>query len=42
MILQTGLRRQEYVEHLDQVIKAEKLDADAGGTPEQWANESCG
>jgi len=40
MIFRTGLRRQEYAEHLEQVIKAEKLDTDAGGTPEQWANDS--
>ena len=40
MILHTGLNRPGYAEHLEQVLKAEKLETDAGGTPEQWANDS--
>jgi hypothetical protein len=40
MILHTGLRRQEYADKLEGLIRAEKLDARTGGTPEQWANES--
>jgi hypothetical protein len=40
MILRTGLRRQEYAERLEQLIKSEKLGSADGGTPGQWANES--
>jgi hypothetical protein len=34
------LRRQEYSQHLEDLIKNEKLASADGGTPEQWANES--
>lgn len=40
MILQTGLRRQEYAQHLEALISSEKLASADAGTPEQWANDS--
>jgi uncharacterized RmlC-like cupin family protein len=40
MILYTGLKRAEYLERLESRIKAQNLAKLAGGTPEQWANES--
>jgi hypothetical protein len=40
MILYTGLKRAEYVERLESRIKAQNQPKLAGGTPEQWANES--
>jgi nuclease S1 len=40
MILHTGLAPQDYVAHLEQLITSENLNGEAGGTPEQWANES--
>jgi len=40
MILHTGLRRQEYSRHLEELIQSQKLSSGDGGTPEQWANES--
>jgi hypothetical protein len=41
LILHTGLKRDEYTERLEQLIKAERLQSQDGGTPEQWANESA-
>jgi hypothetical protein len=40
MILHTGLNRQEYSQHLEELIGSEKLTSSNAGTPEQWANES--
>ncbi|MGA2991988.1 MAG: S1/P1 nuclease [Candidatus Korobacteraceae bacterium] len=40
MILHTGLKRAEYAERLESLIKADNLASLAVGTPEQWANES--
>ena len=40
LILHAGLKRDEYVQHEEELIRAEKLSEQAGGTPEQWANES--
>jgi hypothetical protein len=40
MILHAGLNRQEYADHLEVLIRTEKLANANGGTPEQWANES--
>jgi hypothetical protein len=40
MILHTGLNRQEYSQHLEDLIRAEKLTSANNGTPEQWANDS--
>ncbi len=40
MILHTGLNREAYAEREEELIKAQKLDTKAGGTPEEWANES--
>jgi hypothetical protein len=34
------MNREEYAQHEEEIVKAEKLDARAGGTAEQWANES--
>ena len=41
MILHAGLRRDEYAQHEEELIRAEKLDTQDSGTPEQWANESA-
>lgn len=40
MILRTGIEREEYAQHEEQLVRAEKLDMLSGGAPEQWANES--
>jgi hypothetical protein len=40
LILHTGLDRRDYAQHLEELIRAEKLDAPSAGTPDQWANES--
>ena len=40
MILETGLSRPEYSQQLEELIRATKLDAQATGSAEQWANES--
>jgi hypothetical protein len=40
MILHAGMKREEYAWHEEELIRADKLDGQAGGTPEQWANES--
>ena len=40
MIQHTGRSQQDYVAHLEQLITSENLNGEAGGTPEQWANES--
>jgi hypothetical protein len=36
----TGLSEREYVERLQELIRAEQLDRHAGGSPADWANES--
>ena len=40
LIEHTGLTREEYAQHEEELVRAGKLDALADGTPEQWANES--
>jgi nuclease S1 len=40
LIEHTGLNREEYAQHEEELIAANKLDALADGTPEEWANES--
>lgn len=40
LIEHTGLSREEYARHEEQLVGADKLDALADGTPEQWAKES--
>jgi hypothetical protein len=40
MILQTGIRPQEYAQRLEALISSEKLASADAGTPEQWANDS--
>lgn len=40
LIEHTGLSREECVQHEEELVRAGKLEALAGGTPEQWANES--
>lgn len=40
MILHTGLNRQEYSQHLEDLIRAEKLTRADAGTTEQWASDS--
>jgi hypothetical protein len=40
MILQTGMSRQDYTQHLEGLIRSENLASSNAGTPEQWANES--
>lgn len=42
MIVHTGLGRQEYAQHLEDLIQSQKLAIVAFGTPEQWADESVG
>ncbi|MGC2211403.1 MAG: S1/P1 nuclease [Candidatus Korobacteraceae bacterium] len=42
MIVHTGLGRQEYAQHLEDLIQSQKLASADSGTPEQWANESAG
>ncbi len=41
MILHTGMNRQEYAQHLEDLIQSQKLASADSGTPEQWANESA-
>lgn len=40
MILHTGLNRQDYAQHLEDLISHEHLAIADAGTPEQWSNES--
>jgi hypothetical protein len=40
MIEHTGMKREAYAQHEEELVRAERLDEEAGGTPEQWANES--
>jgi nuclease S1 len=40
LIEHAGLEREEYAQHEEQLIGANKLEALADGTPQQWANES--
>ncbi len=40
MILHARMNRQEYSQHLEELIQSHKLGSGDGGTPEQWANES--
>jgi S1/P1 Nuclease len=40
LIEHTGLTREEYARHEEQLIGTDKLAALAGGIPEEWANES--
>ena len=40
MIMHAGMGRADYVQYLEHLITTETLDAQAGGTPDQWANES--
>jgi nuclease S1 len=40
IILRAGMKRGEYAQHEEELIRAERLDEQAGGTPQQWANES--
>jgi len=40
LIEHTGLTREEYARHEEELIGMDKLEALAGGTPEQWANDS--
>jgi hypothetical protein len=42
MLDHTGLSEQEYVEQLQDLIRTEHLERDAGGSPADWANESHG
>ncbi len=41
MIQHTGMSREEYAQHEEELIKADKLDTVANETPEQWANDSA-
>ena len=40
LIWHANLRNREYVQMLDQLIRTEHLEQQAGGTPEDWVNES--
>jgi hypothetical protein len=40
LIWHANLRNREYVEMLNQLIRTEHLDQQAGGTPTDWVNES--
>jgi hypothetical protein len=40
LIWHANLRNREYVQMLDQLIRSEHLEQQAGGTPADWANES--
>jgi hypothetical protein len=40
MIQHTGLRSRQYADRLEEPIKTDRLAAQDGGMPEQWANES--
>jgi hypothetical protein len=42
MISHTGLGRQEYAQHLEDLIQSQRLAYVDSGAPEQWANESVG
>jgi hypothetical protein len=41
MIQHTGMSREEYARHEEELIAAEKLNEQPIGMPEQWANESA-
>jgi len=41
LIQQAGMSRDDYVQHEEELIKAEQLETVAEGNPEQWANESA-
>jgi hypothetical protein len=41
MILRTGMSRDEYVQHEEELLKSENLARLDGGTPVQWVNESA-
>jgi hypothetical protein len=40
IIQHAGMQREEYAHHEEELVRAEKLDDVAGGTPEQWAYDS--
>lgn len=40
LLQHTNLSEEEYVHKLNEMIKQKHLDQKAGGTPEEWANES--
>lgn len=40
LLQRAGLSEREYVHRIQALIRAEGLDGKAGGTPEDWANES--
>jgi hypothetical protein len=42
MILRTGMKQEEYVQHEEELVKTAKLEREDGGTAVQWANESVG
>lgn len=39
-ILHAGMKQEAYVQHEEELIKADKLDTQQGGTAAQWANEA--
>ena len=39
MIQHSRMSRADYAQHEEELITAEKLDIQAGGTPEHWAND---
>jgi S1/P1 Nuclease len=39
LIEHTGLTREEYAQHEEELVSADKLATLAGGTPEEWANQ---
>jgi nuclease S1 len=41
LIQHSGMSRDEYAQHEEELIKAEKLETVAESNPEQWANESA-
>ena len=41
LIQHAGMSRDEYVQHEEELIKAEKLETTPASNPEQWANESA-
>lgn len=40
LIEHTALSREEYVRHEEELVRSDKLEVLAGGTPEEWADES--
>lgn len=40
MILRTGMKQEEYVQHEEELIKAAKLERENAGIASRWANES--